>query len=103
VYALMQRVRVLHDPGQEAIPRKESARVTLRLRDGRDDSVFVEHVLGYPSQPMTREDVAAKARELMRPVLGAAGTEALINLAWRIDALPDASVLAAAMAKLRRA
>ena len=97
VRRLMARVTVQHDPAQEAVPRKESARVTIWLHDGSRESAFVEHVLGYPANPMTHEDVEAKARELMSPVLGAAPTTALIDLVWRIDDLPDAGVLAAAM------
>jgi 2-methylcitrate dehydratase PrpD len=97
VRQLMARVSVTHDPAQEAVPRKESARVTIRLQDGRSESVFVEHVRGYPSNPMTHDDVEQKARELISPVIGPAKTAALIDLVWRIDELPDAGVLAAAM------
>jgi 2-methylcitrate dehydratase PrpD len=97
VRRLMARVTVQHDPAQEAVPRKESARVTIWQHDGSRESVFVEHVLGYPANPMTHEDVEAKARELISPVLGAAQTSALIDLVWRIDDLADAGVLAAAL------
>lgn len=97
VQRLMERVSVRHDPAQEAVPRKESARVTVRLRNGRSESLFVEHVRGYPPNPMTREEVEAKARELMSPVLGDARTDHLIGLAWRIDDLPDAGVIVPAM------
>ena len=97
VQHLMTRVSVTHDPAQEAVPRKESARVTIRLHGGRSESVFVEHVKGYPSSPMSREDVESKARELIAPVLGSAKTSALVELVWRIDQLSDAGVLAAAM------
>jgi 2-methylcitrate dehydratase PrpD len=97
VRELMTRVSVMHDPAQEASPRRESARVTIRLRNGRSDAVFVEHVKGYPSDPMSHEDVEDKARDLLRPVLGHAQTQALIDLVWGVDALSDAGVLAAAM------
>jgi len=98
VQQLMARVQVRHDPAQEAVPRKESARVTVRLQDGRSEAVFVEHVRGYPANPMTHADVEAKARELITPVLGRTRTDALVELVWRIDELPDAAVLADAMA-----
>ena len=97
VHALMRRVKIKHDPDQEAVPRKESARVTITRNDGREETVFVEHVRGYPPNPMTHDDVAEKARELMVPVLGRERAENLINLAWQIDQLPDASVLVPAM------
>jgi 2-methylcitrate dehydratase PrpD len=94
---LMAKVVVVHDPAQEAVPRKESARVTIQLQDGGRETVFVEHVRGYPANPMNREDVVHKARTLMRPVLGPTKTDALIELALGIDRLPDAGVLVAAM------
>jgi 2-methylcitrate dehydratase PrpD len=97
VQQLMTRVSVTHDPAQEAVPRKESARVTIRLQGGRSESVFIEHVKGYPASPLSHADVESKARELMGPVLGSATTNALIDLVWRIDQLSDAGALAAAM------
>ena len=74
VRSLMERVEVLHDPRQEAAPgaaRTESARVTITLTDGRELQRFVPHVLGFPSHPMSRADVEAKAIELMTGPLGA--------------------------------
>lgn len=97
VQQIMQCVNVTHDPAQEAVPRKESARVSIHLRDGRSESIFIEHVRGYPPNPMTHEDVEDKARDLMRPILGDEQTEALIDRVWHIDDLADAGVLAAAM------
>jgi 2-methylcitrate dehydratase PrpD len=98
VARLMPRVSVRHDPAQEAVPRKESAHVTIHLRDGSVESTFVEHVRGYPANPMSHQDVEGKARDLMGPILGPARTAALIDLAWAIDNLPDAGVLVPAMA-----
>jgi len=97
VQRLMERVRVTHDPRQEATPRKESARVTLCLASGHRESTFVEHVKGYPSNPLSREEVEAKARELMSPVLGGVRAQALIDLTRHADDLPDAGILADAM------
>ena len=97
VQALMKLVSVRHDPEQEAVPRKESARVTIRCKDGTEVSQFVEHVRGYPPNPMSHEEVEEKARELMTPVLGDERTEHLIDTVWQIDALEDAGVLAPAM------
>jgi 2-methylcitrate dehydratase PrpD len=103
VQQLMARVSVAHDPAQQAVPRKESARVTIRLQGGRSESVFIEHVKGYPTSPMSRADVESKARELIGPVLGSAQANALIDLVWRIDQLSDAGALAAAMVGSERA
>jgi 2-methylcitrate dehydratase PrpD len=73
VRALMQRVEISHDPAQEAgpgQPRTESARVVVVQTDGARHEVYVPYVLGFPSHPMRRADVEAKALELMSPALG---------------------------------
>jgi 2-methylcitrate dehydratase PrpD len=98
VHRLMERVSIARDPTQEAVPRKESARVRIHLEKGHCETVFVDHVHGYPSNPLSHEDVEHKARELMEPALGSRQTDALIERVWKLDALPDASILADAMA-----
>ncbi|GMU39284.1 MAG: hypothetical protein AMXMBFR23_01500 [Chloroflexota bacterium] len=98
-HALMPRVEVRHDPAQEAEPRVESARVTVTRRTGEAVVEWVEHVRGFPANPMTHEDVEAKALELMTPRLGSERARRAIDLAWSIDALPDASVLIEAIAR----
>jgi len=100
VRRLMRQVRVSHDPAQESVPRKESARVTIERRDGTREVEFVEHVRGFPADPMTREDVEDKARCVMDPRLGKRRTEELIELAWHIDELADCARLANAMLPL---
>ncbi|MCB1646234.1 MAG: MmgE/PrpD family protein [Pseudomonadales bacterium] len=97
VAALMPRVSVLHDPAQEAVPRKESARVTITRTDGSQITTFVEHVRGYPPNPMSHEDVEDKARDLMTGVLGGSRTSELIDMVWQLESLPDAGVLVEAM------
>jgi len=98
VRALMPLVDAQHDPAQEAEPRIESARVTLTRRDGTQEVEFVEHVRGFPANPMTHEDVEAKALELLVPKLGESRAQHVVDLAWSIDQLPDASVLIEAIA-----
>lgn len=97
--AIMPLVEVVHDPSQEAEPRVESARVTVTLADGSQVAEWVQHVRGFPANPMTHEDVEAKALELMAPKLGAGPARRAIDLAWSIDTLPDASVLIDAIAR----
>jgi 2-methylcitrate dehydratase PrpD len=79
VLAVKERVtlvadRALMDP---AAPR--SARVEVTLRDGRTVSHFTRHPPGSKESPLDTQAVAAKARALMAPVLGAQKTEALIQ------------------------
>ena len=101
VRELMPRVEVRQDPSQEVrppAPRVESARVTLTRRDGTQEVDFVEHVRGFPANPMTHEEVEGKALELMVPKLGEKRAHAVVELVWGIDTLPDASVLIEAIA-----
>lgn len=49
-------------------------------------SLFVSHAPGTPENPLDTEGVAAKARELMAPILGDAKTAAVID---RVNALED--------------
>lgn len=95
VRALMERIRVVHDPAQEVAPpapREESARITIDLEDGERLETFVPYVLGYPSHPMGRADVEEKVRELLAQA-GAARPEAIIRIAGQPDALSRAADL----------
>lgn len=97
VHALMDRVDVVHDPAQETPPgqpRTESARVIVRLKDGMVREVYVPHVVGFPSHPMSAGEVEAKAMDLMAPVLGASRAAEVVTAVARIETLPQAAVLA---------
>jgi 2-methylcitrate dehydratase PrpD len=85
--------RALMDP---AAPR--SARVEVRLRDGRTVSRFTRHAPGTKENPLDTNGVNAKARSLMSPVLGATRTERIVE---RINALERLSDLRDLMALLR--
>lgn len=85
VRAFMPKVSVIHDPAQEATPRVESARVVLTMNDGTKIESFLHHVQGFPDHPMDRDDVLAKARELMTPHLGAKRVQSLIDTVWNIE------------------
>lgn len=92
VRALMGKVQVLHDPAQThkpGTPRTESARVTITLRDGGRHEVFVGHVPGYPSHPMSRDEVEEKAMGLMVPRLGEKRARAVVDHVRNIEALKE--------------
>jgi 2-methylcitrate dehydratase PrpD len=59
------------------------------LNDGTKLTERVEHVRGTPENPMTRDEVVAKARELMAPVLGAATCSNLIDRVLAIENVKD--------------
>ena len=63
---------------QRALPRREAI-VEITLNDGTQLSKHVTAVRGSAANPMSREEVVAKARELMTPVLGAVNASGLID------------------------
>jgi len=84
---LRERAKVQLVPDQELerlIPVRVAI-VDLTLTDGTHLLERVEHVRGTPENPMTRDEVVAKARELMTPVLGAAACSNLIESVHELD------------------
>ena len=63
---------------QRALPRREAI-VEITVADGTKLSEHVTAVRGTPSNPMTRDEVVAKARDLISPVLGAANAASIIE------------------------
>ncbi|MCH8916696.1 MAG: MmgE/PrpD family protein, partial [Proteobacteria bacterium] len=53
----------------------------------------VTHVRGTAANPMTEDEVAAKAADLMEPVLGAARAGDLIGAILGLEALDDCRAL----------
>jgi len=95
VVAAMRRVelvadRALMDP---AAPR--SARVEVRLRNGRAVSRFTRHAPGTKENPLNTAGVNAKARSLMAPVLGARRTAAIIERVSGLDRVASVRELVA--------
>jgi 2-methylcitrate dehydratase PrpD len=79
------KVQLAPDAELEKLIPNRVAVVEVTLTDGTQLSERVEHVRGTPDNPMTREEVVAKARELMTPVLGAAKTSKLIDRVLGLD------------------
>ena len=82
---LRRRVHVHVDPEQT----KDSARVALRLRDGRTLERHVPHNLGTPDNPMTDGQLDDKFKALAAPVLGRSRTEDLAGASWKFLELDD--------------
>jgi 2-methylcitrate dehydratase PrpD len=91
VLMMKQRVELIGDRGlmDPAAPR--SANVEVRLRDGRTVNHFTRHAPGPKENPLDTAAVAAKARALMAPVLGAQKCEQVIT---RINTLETSTVRA---------
>jgi 2-methylcitrate dehydratase PrpD len=76
------------DELQRALPRREAI-VEITLADGTKLSEHVTAVRGTPSNPMTREEVIAKARELMAPVLGAAKARNILDKLLALESVKN--------------
>jgi 2-methylcitrate dehydratase PrpD len=78
---LRQRAKVRLDPGAGGRPPL----VVVRLTDGTSLSEDVAAVLGTPNNPMSRDQVVAKSRDLMMPVMGASASAKLIEKALTLE------------------
>jgi len=70
---LEQRAKIHLVPDEELqklMPLRVAV-VELTLKDGKQFNQRVDNVRGTPENPMTREEVVAKAQDLIAPVLGA--------------------------------
>ncbi len=79
------KVQLVPDAELEKLIPVRVAIVEVTLNDGSVLSDRVEHVRGTPENPMTREEVVAKARELINPVLGEAACSTLIERVLALD------------------
>jgi len=83
------KVQLVPDEELEKLIPVRVAIVEVTLTDGTRLTERVEHVRGTPENPMTRDEVVAKARELMTPVLGAPGCSSLIERVLALDTVKD--------------
>jgi 2-methylcitrate dehydratase PrpD len=90
VLAVKARVQLVGDKAlvDPAAPR--SGAVEATLSDGRVVRHFTRHPPGTKENPLSAEAVAAKARDLMAPVIGAARADAVIARVNRIEDVRDA-------------
>jgi 2-methylcitrate dehydratase PrpD len=92
IAALRERVTITSD---RAI-RKLEAHVKIALRDGRTLERHVDHALGTLQRPMSDTDLEEKFRGLVAEALKPAQVDALIDLCWKLDTLPDVGAVARA-------
>jgi len=88
---LRERAKIQLVPDEEMernLPRRE-ALVEITLNDGTELSERVVAVRGTVQNPMTRQEVVAKARDLITPVLGSATCARLIDTVFALDVLKD--------------
>ena len=85
------RKRIFASPSRELTEARppRQAIVEIEARDGRTLRHHTRAVLGTPDNPMSREDVAAKARDLMDPILDSDRAAQLVETVLNIDRLDD--------------
>jgi 2-methylcitrate dehydratase PrpD len=83
------KVQVLADPRIDARRPRREAIVELTLNDGTELTQWVKDVRGTADNPMTRDEVVDKARDLIAPVLGTGTCSALINKLLALETLRD--------------
>jgi 2-methylcitrate dehydratase PrpD len=81
------KVRLVAGEGRGGAGGRPLVRVTLT--DGTTLSEDVTAVLGTVENPMTRDQVIAKSRSLMSPILGAAATSRLIDTVLTLEQVKD--------------
>jgi 2-methylcitrate dehydratase PrpD len=91
VVDLRDRVKVVSDPALG----KQDADVEITLASGQSLATQVRGNRGTPAAPLGDDELNAKFRELVGPVLGAERTERLLATCWEFDQLDDVSALLA--------
>ena len=89
VLKVRAKVQLIGDDELEKLIPKRVAIVEVTLNDGTQLTERVEAVRGTPENPMTREEVVAKARDLIVPVLGASKCDALVAKLLALDSVKD--------------
>jgi 2-methylcitrate dehydratase PrpD len=87
------KVQLVHDTELEKLMPKRVAVVEVTLADGKTLAERVETVRGTAGNPMTREEMIAKARDLCVPVLGAAKFQQLSDKIFALETVKNVTEL----------
>jgi 2-methylcitrate dehydratase PrpD len=83
------KVEVVADPRIDARRPRREAIVEMTFTDGTQLTEWVRDVRGTAENPMTRDEIIAKARELITPVLGAAKCSTIIEKIFALENVKD--------------
>jgi 2-methylcitrate dehydratase PrpD len=89
VLAVKAKVQLVGDRALVDPEAPRSGAVEATLTDGRTVRHFTKHPPGTKENPLSAEAVAAKARDLMAPVIGAGRADAVISRVNRIEEVRD--------------
>jgi 2-methylcitrate dehydratase PrpD len=85
VLKVKERMKLVEDPELSASSNKRQGIVEVRTKDGTQLREHVVSVRGTAENPMAREEVETKCRDLIRPILGSGRTEGLIEKIWNLE------------------
>jgi 2-methylcitrate dehydratase PrpD len=83
------KVEVVSDPRIDARRPRREAIVELTLADGTQMTQWVRDVRGTVDNPMTREEVVAKATDLITPVIGAKKCAGLVEKIFALESVEN--------------
>jgi 2-methylcitrate dehydratase PrpD len=93
IRALRSRVRLVYDDALQRLYPKRVAIVEVTLDNGTTYTQRVDAVRGSAENPMSTEEVVAKATDLMTPSLGAGRCEKLISTLMSIEKVSNVRTL----------
>jgi 2-methylcitrate dehydratase PrpD len=83
------KVQLIPDTELERLMPLRVAIVDVSLADGSHITQRVDNVRGTPENPMTRDEVIAKASDLITPVLGVSKCSSLIEKIFHLEGVSD--------------
>jgi len=84
-----EKVKLIPDEQLERLMPLRVAIVEAQLTDGTRLTQRVDNVRGTPKNAMTRDEIVAKARDLIAPILGTAQCTNLIERVLNLDGVKD--------------
>jgi 2-methylcitrate dehydratase PrpD len=83
------KIKLLPDEELERLMPLRVAVLEVTLSDGARLAQRVDNVRGTPENPMTRDEITAKARDLIAPILGTAKCTALVGKILDLEGVTD--------------
>jgi 2-methylcitrate dehydratase PrpD len=99
VLALRAKVQLIPSEELEKMEPARQAIVEITLNDGTVLSERVNDVRGTVDNPMTREEVVQKCRDLVEPVLGKASCTSLVDKVLGLENVKDIRELRSVLQK----
>jgi 2-methylcitrate dehydratase PrpD len=99
VLALRGKIAIVRSEELDRLRPSRQAIVEITLANRRKLRHHTQAVRGTTDNPMTREEVTAKALDLMTPVLGDAGARRVVERIWELERLTSVSTLCALLQK----